>query len=149
MKTNTISRDEFLSLLGKHGNTGKGRHAHPESQLQRQCVAWFRAQYSGKAKILFAVPNGGARSRTEAGVMSAEGVTAGVADLILLEAHGPCGALCVEIKTEERSSRQSGRQKAWAEAAVAAGNKYIVVRTLEEFISAVNEYLSLPKMSSK
>ena len=32
--------------------------------------------------MLFAVPNGGGRSRIEAGIMKAEGVTAGVSDLI-------------------------------------------------------------------
>lgn len=55
--------------------------------MQRMCVGWFRLQYPAVGKLLFAVPNGGARSRTEAAIMKAEGVTAGVTDLILLLAH--------------------------------------------------------------
>lgn len=46
--------------------------------MQRMCVGWFRLQYPAVGKLLFAVPNGGARSRTEAAIMKAEGVTAGV-----------------------------------------------------------------------
>lgn len=52
------------------------------------CVSWFRLKYPAIGKLLFAVPNGGARSRTEAAIMKAEGVTAGVADLILLIGRG-------------------------------------------------------------
>lgn len=52
------------------------------------CVGWFRLQYPAVGKLLFAVPNGGARSRTEAAIMKAEGVTAGVTDLILLLGRG-------------------------------------------------------------
>lgn len=48
--------------------------------MQRMCVGWFRFQYPAVGKLLFAVPNGGARSRTEAAIMKAEGVTAGVTD---------------------------------------------------------------------
>lgn len=46
---------------------------HEESHLQRQCVAWFRLQYPKLARLLFAVPNGGGRSKVEAGIMKAEG----------------------------------------------------------------------------
>lgn len=117
---------------------------HEESLLQRACVAWFRAQYPEHALMLFAVPNGGGRSRIEAGIMKAEGVTAGVSDLILLEARGGYGALCIEMKTTEKSSRQRASQKAWQEAAVRAGNHYAVIRTLEGFQEVVKWYLSLP-----
>ena len=34
--------------------------------MQRMCVGWFRLQYPAVGKLLFAVPNGGARSRTDA-----------------------------------------------------------------------------------
>ena len=120
------------------------RFMHLESQLQRQCVAWFRLQYPKHAKLLFAVPNGGARSRVEAAIMKAEGVTAGVSDLILLEPRGGYGALCIEMKREDKSSRQSARQKEWQAVATEAGNRYVVVRSLEIFQAVVNEYMSFP-----
>ena len=49
-----------------------------ESHIQRACVRWFALQYPELKGILFAVPNGGGRSKIEAGILKAEGVTAGV-----------------------------------------------------------------------
>lgn len=117
---------------------------HLESRLQRDCVAWFRLQYPKHALMLFAVPNGGGRSRVEASIMKAEGVTAGVADLILLEARGGFGSLCIEMKTSSSSSRQSVKQKEWQRQAEANGNRYVVCRTLEQFRATVGEYMRQP-----
>ena len=120
------------------------RFMHLESQLQRQCVAWFRLQYPEHAKLLFSVPNGVARSRVEAAIMKAEGVTAGVSDLIFLEPRGGYGALCIEMKREDKSSRQSASQKEWQKAVEKAGNLYAVARSFEIFQAVVNEYMQLP-----
>ena len=114
---------------------------HLESQLQRQCVAWFRLQYPKHARLLFAVPNGGRRSRIEAAIMKAEGVTAGVSDLILLEPRGGYGALCIEMKTKESGSGQTEKQKEWQAATEAAGNKYVVCRSLDSFMAEVTKYM--------
>lgn len=123
-------------------------HGHEESELQRQCVAWFRLQYPSHALMLFAVPNGGARGRVEASIMKGEGVTAGVSDLILLEARGNYGALCLEMKTPRKSSRQNPNQKLWQAATEKAGNAYVVVRTFEAFQEVIRQYLSLPPLFS-
>lgn len=127
---------------------------HEESRLQESCVTWFRLQYPKLALLLFAVPNGGKRThRTivragrvityspEAKQMKKEGVTAGVADLILLKPSGGYASLCIEMKTTEKGSEQRESQKIWQQAAEEAGNKYVVCRTLEGFISVVNDYL--------
>ena len=114
---------------------------HIESRLQQQCVAWFRLQHRSLAPLLFAVGNGGYRRLREAQIMKAEGVTAGVSDLILLVARGDYHALCVEMKTSSSSSRLSPAQKAWQEAASAAGNKCVVCRTFEEFRTEITRYL--------
>ena len=105
------------------------------------CVGWFRLQYPAVGKLLFAVPNGGARSRTEAAIMKAEGVTAGVTDLILLLGRGGFNALCIEMKTESRGSRQSDNQKAWQVLVETQGYKYIVCRNIEQFMSEINNYM--------
>lgn len=131
---------------------------HEESRLQESCVTWFRLQYPKLALLLFAVPNGGKRThRTivragrvityspEAKQMKKEGVTAGVADLILLKPSGGYASLCIEMKTTEKGSEQRESQKAWQQAAEKAGNKYVVCRTLEGFISVVNDYLKPAK----
>lgn len=131
---------------------------HEESRLQESCVTWFRLQYPKLALLLFAVPNGGKRThRTivragrvityspEAKQMKKEGVTAGVADLILLKPSGGYASLCIEMKTTEKGSEQRESQKIWQQAAEEAGNKYVVCRTLEGFISVVNDYLKPAK----
>ena len=115
---------------------------HEESQLQKDCVTWFRLQYPSRALILFAVPNGGGRSPIEAAIMKAEGVVAGVADLILLEARGNYGALCIEMKTRSSKSRQSPNQKIWQQAAERYGNAYVIVRSFEEFKQVIWEYFN-------
>lgn len=148
---NTLALDAYKRLLAEQGESDKKtRRAsksprHEESTLQRACVAWFRAQYPEHALMLFAVPNGGGRSRVEAAIMKGEGVTAGVADLILLEARGGFGALCIEMKTTRKDSRQRPSQKQWQQAALKAGNHYAVIRTLEGFQAIVTYYMNLPK----
>ncbi len=142
--TNALPLDAYRLLLEQQErNTRRTRPRHLESDLQKVCVSWFRAQYPSHALMLFAVPNGGARSRTEAAIMKAEGVTAGVSDLILLEPRGGYGALCIEMKTKDKDSRQRPSQKAWQEATEKAGNKYVLCRSLKEFQEAVRSYMVL------
>lgn len=138
--------DAYQRLLAQQETAPKKSRStrHLESALQRSCVSWFRMQYPAHAPLLFAVPNGGGRSRTEAAIMKGEGVTAGVADLILLEARGRWGALCIEMKIRSKNSRQAASQKAWQEATEAAGNRYAVIRSLDAFRALVTEYMSLP-----
>lgn len=132
---------------------------HTESCLQENCVKWFRLQYPKFALLLFAVPNGGKRThRTvvrngkvytyspEATQMKKEGVTAGVADLILLVPSQRYSSLCIEMKTTDKGSKQRDTQKTWQKAAEAAGNKYVVCRTIDDFTAAVNDYLGEVRM---
>lgn len=72
--------------------------------------------------------------------MKAEGVTAGVADVILLKPSGGYASLCVEFKTEDGSQRAT--QKEWQTAAEGAGNKYIIVRSFDSFREEVEKYLN-------
>lgn len=72
--------------------------------------------------------------------MKEEGVVAGVADLILLKRNRQYGALCVEMKT--KLGRQSETQKKWQKEVEATGNKYVVCRSLDEFMKVVTEYLN-------
>ena len=112
---------------------------HPESKLQIQCVTWFKTQYPHLAPLCFAVPNGGSRNKVEASIMKAEGVTAGVSDLILNIPADKYTQLAIEMKTE--NGRQSAEQKRYQRYAEAAGIKYIICRSYEEFRIQVNIYL--------
>jgi len=112
---------------------------HPESNLQKSCVTWFRLQYPRYAKLLIAVPNGGKRNAREAAIMKGEGVVPGVADLLLLIRRGRHGSLGIEMKAGK--GHQSVNQKAWEEDYVNYSNKYVICRSLESFMEAVNNYL--------
>lgn len=114
---------------------------HEESQIQQSCVRWFRMQFPDIALLLFAVPNGGARNKREAGILKGEGVTAGVADIILLKPSGGFASLCVEFKTEDKGSNQRETQKRWQEVAETAGNKYVICRSFDDFYREVRSYL--------
>lgn len=110
-----------------------------EHRLQCQCVRWFALQYPKLRGRLFAVPNGGKRDVTTAAKLKAEGVVAGVADLILLVRNSKYGALLIEMKT--RTGRQSDSQKEWQKI-VGGDYKYVVCRSVEDFINKVNSYLN-------
>lgn len=119
----------------------RGRCRHEESDIQRMCVRWFRLQYPEYARLLFAVPNGGSRNLLEAARMKEEGVTAGVADLILFVPSGEYASLCIEMKTAK--GRQRDTQKEWENAATSVGNRYVICRSFDEFQTEVNQYLNI------
>lgn len=123
-----------------------------EHQIQCACVRWFAYQYPKYKGLLFAVPNGSYRSKATAGRLKAEGVVAGVSDLILLvpRCHAKITennaasieikhALCIEMKTAK--GRQSPEQKIWQRLVEGHGYKYAVCRSLDEFIDTIEAYL--------
>lgn len=116
---------------------------HIESQIQQSCFAWFRLQFPDLAMLMFAVPNGGSRRRIEAKIMKAEGVTAGVADVLFLYPSGEYHGLCIEFKTDK--GRQQPSQKRFQQAVEAQGFKYAIVRSLEEFIELMKRYIFSPR----
>lgn len=110
-----------------------------EANLQSSCVSWFDLQYPKLSPLLFAVPNGGSRNKLEAVNLKRQGVKAGVADLILLFPRGGHGALLIEMKYGK--GRQRDTQKSWQRTAEAAGYRYVICRTLDEFMCEVKKYL--------
>ncbi len=126
---------------------------HRESEVQRACVRWFRRVYHQYTLNLFAVPNGGERSRTEAAIMKGEGTVAGVSDMILLLPNRKYHSLCIEFKQQRvlfdetgkehiAKTYQSAAQKEWQGAAERAGSRYVVIRTLDEFQAEIEAYMS-------
>lgn len=143
-----MNRKSLQELLAEElKRPARKRHKDEEHRLQVSCVTWFRYAYPHLAHALFAVPNGGWRNEATGAKLKAEGVTAGVADLILLHPSGfGHYALLIEMKTEE--GRQSMAQKRWQANIEESGEgiyKYKVVRTLEEFQNLIEWYLNLGK----
>lgn len=120
------------------------KRRHPEHQLQTACFQWFNLQYPEYRGLLFAVPNGGGRSRIEAALLKAEGVVAGVADMLLLVPSKGYAGLCIEFKAASKIARQSEAQKDWERLINKHGAyKYTVVRTFEEFRALMYNYLAV------
>lgn len=123
---------------------GKTRKAPSEEEhdIQCTCVEWFRWQWPKYEPLLFAVPNGGGRSKSQGGKLKAEGVRRGVSDLLLLVPNKDYHGLCIEMKRPDKKSKQSEDQIEWQKEVEAQGYKYIVCRGLEgDFDKQVNEYL--------
>lgn len=111
-----------------------------ESKIQIACVNWFRYQYPQFRKLLFSVPNGGVRNSITGAILKAEGALSGVSDLLLLIPNKHYASLCIEMKQPKGVQRDS--QKEWQKAVEDAGNKYVICRSLEQFMQEVKGYLS-------
>lgn len=110
-----------------------------EHRIQCACIKWYRLQYPKMWHNLFSVPNGGRRDIVTGAKLKAEGALAGVADLILLKSNRFYGALLIEMKTAK--GRQSDLQKEWENRITQDGYKYVVCRSLDDFIKAITEYI--------
>lgn len=74
------------------------------------------------------------------GKLKAEGVTAGVSDLILLKSNRDYGALLIEMK--KKGGYQSPSQKEWQKIICENGEyKYVLCFSLDDFIREVDDYL--------
>lgn len=133
----------FKAFFGGDGKTFRHSPRDLEHRLQCACVRWFRLAYPQHHHNLFAVPNGGYRTPATAAKIKAEGALPGVSDLILLIARGGYHGLLIEMKTDK--GRQSEAQREWQRLIEADGYKYVVVRSIEEFMKVVNDYLNETK----
>ena len=89
-----------------------------EHEEQREFVMWMR-QNHGEARI-FAIPNGGQRSRTTGAKLKVEGVSAGVPDLYV-----PAWRTWIEMK-REKGGVLSPHQKDWIAYLEGIGDTVIV-----------------------
>lgn len=111
-----------------------------EHRLQTACVRYFRYRYPQLALCLIAVPNGGRRDAVTGAKLKAEGVIAGVSDLMLLVPSGNYHGLCIEMKTA--TGRQSEAQRRWQQAIEKQGYKYALARSTGQFMQEVDSYLA-------
>lgn len=122
--------NDIRTLYGK----GFRKPRHIESGIQQACVDWFRWMFPHF--LIFSVPNGGSRNALEAANLKKEGVMPGVSDLIVVANEK---VLFVEMKAGK--NRQQQTQKDFQKKVEALGFKYVVCRSLDEFIAAIEEWL--------
>ena len=124
----------------KQESKGKRVYDNEEARMQieffRQVPLFFPRLPD---KLLFAVPNGGSRHKIEAANMKRQGVKAGVADVILQIPKKGFASLCLEFKTND--GRQSKDQREYQRQVEMAGSKYVIVRSVEQAIRELQQYL--------
>ncbi len=110
-----------------------------EAQLQSECVQWFRLQYPDK--IIYAIPNGGSRNIIEASNLKKQGILSGVADLHLPIRSGNYHSLFIEMKYDK--GKQTESQIAFQNKVEKFDNKYLVIRSFDEFVTEIKNYFNI------
>ena len=125
-------------------NNKNGFPVPTESAEQQALFQWAAIQ--GKSvpelSLLYHVPNGGGRSKAEAGRFKDEGVKAGVPDICLPVARGGFHGLYIELKRQQ-GSKTSDDQREWIERLSAQGYVAMVCRGWHKAAEAIMIYLKL------
>lgn len=98
------------------------------------------AVYAVAARRTFAIPNGGARSKREAGRLKAEGVRAGVSDVFCALPRGGWSGLFIEMKSSTGTASKEQRQ--WLEESNSVGYLGVVCRGADEAFTVWKAYVS-------
>lgn len=108
-----------------------------EDDLQKACVRWLRYNYP--SLLFFHPANGGHRSKAEAGIFKAMGVTPGVSDLFIVRKSWPWGGLFIELKA--KGGKLSEYQTAFLNDARERHYQAVVVWSLDGLMEALKDYL--------
>lgn len=131
---------------GPQGRRGAAKNrANPEESLQRTIFeeVFLREKLDRRLRYLHHIPNGGARSAAEGGILKATGVRKGVSDLCL-PLSSPCkkwkGIYC-ECKSDR--GVLSDDQRGWLQEMSRDGYLVGLVRSPDEFWQLYEIYLGL------
>jgi len=114
----------------------------PEMKLQAACFVRAWNDFPETRKLLFHVANEIDRPDANAiigSIRKSEGIVRGVSDFILLIPRGRWHGLMIELKWED--GRQSPYQKEWQALVEAQGYRYEIIRSEEDFVALLAEYL--------
>jgi len=98
----------------EYRNQRPRRRPVEREHFEQKALFDWAAYQSGKIPelaLMYAIPNGGKRSKAVAGKLKAEGVKAGVPDICLPVACGKYHGLYIELKAE--GGRASDSQRSW------------------------------------
>jgi hypothetical protein len=108
-----------------------------EHQEQRDLVRWFRRKYAPVR--IFAIPNGGYRSMTDAAKFKAEGLSAGIPDLFV-----PAWRLWIEMK-RQKGGRVSPEQADWIKYLESVGYTCLVCPGSENAQAQIEAFVAAKK----
>lgn len=112
-----------------------------EHTEQANVIMWAQAHAvrDPRLTLLFAIPNGGARSKRTAALLKREGVKRGVPDLFLPVPSGGRHGLFIEMK--KKGGRLTTQQKQWLGELNELGYSAVVCYSADEAIETIQEYL--------
>lgn len=113
-----------------------------ESQEQQLLFEWaaLSAGRWPELALMYHIPNGGSRSKAEAGRFKAEGVKAGVPDICLPVARGGYHGLYMELK-RVKGGRVSPAQQGWIAALRDQGYYACVCKGWDDAAHIIKAYL--------
>ena len=113
-----------------------------ESQLQQHCIRYFK--YAFPNIVIFAIPNEGKRSVKTASRMKAEGMLAGVADMMICHVNDEYHGLFIEMKYGK--GKQTESQQKFEGKITTAGYRYVICRSFDEFQDVIMDYMRPKKI---
>lgn len=129
---------------GNYSKNKRGpKRASPEEDLHRLVFEWILAMQATHPilKYMIHVPNGGARSKGEAGKLKAMGVRKGVADFICPFQSGPWPGFACELKAPKGLCTPD--QEDFLDKAKNDGWITGVCYSLDQFVDMVNLFLGV------
>ena len=120
-----------------------------EAEEQKALFEW--AGYMGgrhpELRFMYHVPNGGRRNAREAAMLKAEGVKAGVPDIVLPASRGGYHGLYIELK-RQKSGSLSKEQREYLEYLKEQGYRAVMCRGWRQAADVIQAYLELRKGGS-
>lgn len=113
-----------------------------EGEEQATLFSWasIKSRAYPELRLLFHIPNGGARKKSEAARFKAEGVKPGVPDIFLPVARGPWHGLFIELK-RQKGGRISEAQRNWLDDLAGQGYCAVVAFGWKEAAQTIEYYL--------
>lgn len=118
------------------------KRRNDEHRIQAALFKWakFASKEHPELKLMFAIPNGGARDAVTGAMLKAEGVKPGVPDIFLPCAAGECNGLFLEMKTAR--GKPSKEQREWLMRLRNRGYAAVLCHGLEEAIATIKRYMA-------
>lgn len=117
-----------------------------EGQEQAALMAELALRFPAAAKLIYHVPNGGHRVKAVAAKLKAQGVKAGIPDLVLPMARGGYFGLYIEFKAKPPfDAPVLASQDACLQALLGQGYLAIVCRGSIDAVEAIRAYLLMPQ----
>ncbi|UCP00086.1 VRR-NUC domain-containing protein [Metapseudomonas lalkuanensis] len=116
-----------------------------EGSEQATLFKWLQLAHPKAARLAYHVPNGGHRVKAVASKLKAQGVKAGVSDIVLPMARGGYFGLYIEFKaTPPNDAVVSDSQQAFLMGVELEGYMALVCRGINEAMDVINGYMALP-----